>query len=44
MEVKILAEQAELQQNSSLYVILRNAVTKNLFSFDTAKILRIRSG
>ena len=43
-EVKILAEQAELQQNRYLYVILRNAVTKNLFSFDTAKILRVRSG
>ena len=28
-EVKILAEQAELQQNRSLYVILRSAVTKN---------------
>ena len=28
-EVKILAEQAELQQNHSLYVILRSAVTKN---------------
>ena len=44
MEVKILAKQAELQQNRSLYVILRNEVTKNLFSFDTAKILRVRSG
>ena len=43
-EVKILAQQAELQQNRSLYVILRNAVTKNLFAVDTAKILRIRSG
>ena len=43
-EVKILAEQAGLQQNGSLYVILRNAVTKNLFSFDTAKILRVKSG
>ena len=43
-EVKILAEQAELQQNRSLYVILRNEATKNLFSFDTAKILRVRSG
>ena len=29
MEVKILAEQAELQQNRPLYVILRNEVTKN---------------
>ena len=29
-EVKILAEQAGLQQNRSLYVILRSAVTKNL--------------
>ena len=28
-EVKILAEQAELQQNRSLYVILRSTVTKN---------------
>ena len=44
MEVKILAEQAELQQNRPLYVILRNEVTKNLFAVDTAKILRIRSG
>ena len=43
-EVKILAEQAGLQQNHSLYVILRNEVTKNLFSIDTAKILRVRSG
>ena len=43
-EVKILAEQAELQQNRSLYVILMSAVTKNLFSINTAKILRIRSG
>ena len=43
-EVKILAKQAELQQNRSLYVILRNEVTKNLFSIDTAKILRLRSG
>ena len=32
MEVKILAKQAGLQQNRSLYVILRNAVTKNPFS------------
>ena len=30
-EVKILAEQAGLQHNHSLYVILRNEVTKNLF-------------
>ena len=44
MEVKILAEQAEVQQNHSLYVILRSVVTKNLFSFDTAKILRVKSG
>ena len=29
MKVKILAKQAGLQQNRSLYVILRNAVTKN---------------
>ena len=43
-EVKILAEQAGLQHNCSLYVILRNEVTKKLFSFDTAKILRVRSG
>ena len=43
-EVKILAEQAGLQQNRSLYVILRSAVTKNLFAVDTAKILRVRSG
>ena len=43
-EVKILAKQAELQQNHSMYVILRNEVTKNLFSTDTAKILRVRSG
>ena len=43
-EVKILAEQAGLQQNCSLYVILRSEATKNLFSIDTAKILRIRSG
>ena len=43
-EVKILAEQAELQQNHSLYVILRSEVTKNPFAVDTAKILRIRSG
>ena len=28
----------------SFYVILRNEVTKNLFSIDTAKILRVRSG
>ena len=28
----------------SPFVILRNAVTKNLFSFDTARILRFRSG
>ena len=37
MEVKILAEQAELQQNRSLYVILRNAVTKNLFSTEVRR-------
>ena len=43
-EVKILAKQAELQQNHSMYVILRNEVTKNLFAVDTAKILRVRSG
>ena len=36
-EVKILAEQAELQQNRSLYVILRNAVTKNLFSIEVRR-------
>ena len=44
MEVKILAKQAELQQNRSLYVILRSAVTKNPFSIENAKILRFRSG
>ena len=43
-EVKILAQQAELQQNRSLFVILRNAVTKNLFAIDTARVLRFRSG
>ena len=37
MEVKILAEQAELQQNRSLYVILRNAVTKNPFSAEVRR-------
>ena len=44
MEVKILAEQAELQQNHSLYVILRSEATKNPFAVDTAKILRFCSG
>ena len=44
MEVKILAEQAGLLQNRSLYVILRNEVTKNPFSIENAKILRFRSG
>ena len=39
-EVKILAEQAELQQNRSLYVILRNKVTKNLFAVFPYVILR----
>ena len=39
-EVKILAEQAELQQNRSLYVILRNEVTKNLFAVFPYVILR----
>ena len=39
-EVKILAEQAELQQNRSLFVILRNAVTKNLFAVFPYVILR----
>ena len=43
-EVKILAEQAGLQQNCSLYVILRSKATKNPFAVDTAKILRFRSG
>ena len=43
-EVKILAEQAGLQQNCSLYVILRSEATKNPFAVDTAKILRIKSG
>ena len=43
-EVKILAKQAGFLQNRSLYVILRNAVTKNLFAVGTAKILRVRSG
>ena len=43
-EVKILAEQAGLQQNCSLYVILRSEATKNLFAVDTAKILRVCSG
>ena len=28
----------------SPFVILRNAVTKNLFAIDTARILRFRSG
>ena len=37
MEVQILAEQAELQQNRSLYVILRNAVTKNPFSTEVRR-------
>ena len=36
-EVKILAEQAGLQQNRCSYVILRNAVTKNLFSADVQR-------
>ena len=40
MEVKILAKQAKLQQNRSLYVILRNAVTKNLFAVFPYVILR----
>ena len=44
MEVKILAEQAGLQQNCSLYVILRSEATKNPFAVDTAKILRACSG
>ena len=39
-EVKILAQQAELQQNRSLFVILRNAVTKNLFAVFPYVILR----
>ena len=39
-EVKILAEQAGLQQNRSLYVILRNEVTKNLFAVFPYVILR----
>ena len=43
-EVKILAEQTGLQQNCSLYVILRSEATKNPFAVDTAKILRVRSG
>ena len=37
MEVKILAKQAGLQQNRSLYVILRNAVTKNPFSTEVRR-------
>ena len=36
-EVKILAEQAGLQQNRSLYVILRSAVTKNPFSTEVRR-------
>ena len=39
-EVKILAKQAGFLQNRSLCVILRNAVTKNLFAVDIARILR----
>ena len=45
MEVKILAEQAGSQQNSSLYVILRSEVTKNLFLYryceDPSRSLRM---
>ena len=39
-EVKILAEQAELKRNHSLYVILRNKVTKNPFVVFPYVILR----
>ena len=34
----------EFFRGTSVYVILRNDVTKNLFSIEGAKILRIRSG
>ena len=41
---KSLRSKQDRSKNRSLYVILRNEVTKNLFAVDTARILRIRSG
>ena len=42
--IRIPDRNLEFFRGTSVYVILRNEVTKNLFSIEGAKILRLRSG